>query len=271
MKKSLTGFLSIIIFLNILLLPFLFITSFETSAQNNNIKNELASKVITVNASLDQYYRMKINNLNIPFNNRGDIAAVLDDSAGGYFDGHVFLFSGGFVMSGKSNDSIWANGVAGDILLQDYMSGRVNPTPIEPPVGFYVVKKTDPAFGQSWQDWINAVYLGADFYDGNGDGNYTPFDRNGNGVWDPNEDMPDLLGDETAWCVYSDNVPQSLRRWLSPPYGIEIRQTIFAYSNTSFLSNVFFVRYRIKNTGAVSNKLDSIYFGLWADADIAKQ
>ena len=62
---------------------------------------------------------------------------------------------------------------------------------------------------------------------------------NGNGQWDPNEDMPDLLGDETAWCVYNDNVPQYLRRWLSPPYGIEIRQTIFAYSNPSSFQMYF--------------------------------
>ncbi|MCK7516797.1 MAG: hypothetical protein MZV64_03295 [Ignavibacteriales bacterium] len=66
------------------------------------------------------------------------------------------------------------------------------------------MKKSDPAFGQSWQDWMNAVYLGADFYDGNHDSSYTPYDMNGNGQWDQNEDMHDLLGDETAWCIYND-------------------------------------------------------------------
>ena len=85
---------------------------------------ELPSSVDNQQEILTQNYRLKINNLNIPFNNRGNIAEVFFDSAGGYFGGQMFLFSGGFLMSGKSNDSVWANGVAGDILVQDYSPGQ---------------------------------------------------------------------------------------------------------------------------------------------------
>ncbi|MDZ7765272.1 MAG: hypothetical protein U5K00_12725 [Melioribacteraceae bacterium] len=56
----------------------------------------------------------------------------------------------------------------------------------------YVIESTDPDFGPSWQDWSDAVDLGADFYDGDGDGQYSPTDLNGNGEWDADEDRPDL-------------------------------------------------------------------------------
>lgn len=269
MKKIIRAFSRTLISSNILFLTFLSCFSHELTAQSKRKAMELPSSTDNQEEILTQNYRLKINNLNIPFSNRGNIAEVFFDSAGGYFGGQIFLFSGGFLMSGKSNDSVWANGVAGDILVQDYAPGRVTPTPIEPPAGFYIVKKSDPPFSSSWQEWMDAVYLGADFYDGNGDGYYAPYDINGNGIWDPSEDMPDLLGDETAWCVYNDKVPSSQRRWQSSPYGIEIRQTIFAYSSPT-LSNVFFIRYRIKNTGTISGQLDSVYFGLWADGDIGE-
>ena len=64
------------------------------------------------------------------------------------------------------------------------------------------VGSEDPPFGPSWLDWIDAVYLGADFYDGNNDGIYNPVDLNGNNQWDPNEDKPDLILDEAYWCVF---------------------------------------------------------------------
>ncbi|MDP2362861.1 MAG: hypothetical protein Q8M94_03725, partial [Ignavibacteria bacterium] len=72
--------------------------------------------------------------------------------------------------------------------------------------------------------------IGADFYDGHMDGIYDPVDLNGNGIWDLNEDRPDILGDVTAWCVYNDGVPKELRRFNTiDPLGIEIHQTAFAW------------------------------------------
>ncbi len=47
-------------------------------------------------------YYMTINNLEMPLNNAGVFAdvAIPPKTAGGKFDGHTFLFSGGFAMSG---------------------------------------------------------------------------------------------------------------------------------------------------------------------------
>ncbi|MFC2119770.1 T9SS type A sorting domain-containing protein, partial [Bacteroidota bacterium] len=119
----------------------------------------------------------------------------------------------------------------------------------------------------------DAVALGADFYDGNGDEVYNPVDLNGNNQWDPDEDMPDLLGDETAWCVYWDGQPaaQRLRFAGVEPQGIEIRQTMFAIDTTSEEGNIIFLRYRISNSGLVSERLDSVIFSVWADPDLGEE
>ncbi|MCH8032926.1 MAG: T9SS type A sorting domain-containing protein, partial [Bacteroidetes bacterium] len=125
----------------------------------------------------------------------------------------------------------------------------------------------DTPFGIRWQQWKDAVELGADFYDGDKDGVYNPVDKNQNQIWDPNEDMPDLLGDQTAWCVYNDGVTDRIRFTDVEPQGIEIQQTLFA-SSLPELENVIFIRYRIINRGTVSEILDSVYFALWSDPDL---
>ena len=95
------------------------------------------------------------------------------------------------------------------------MAGTVGMDPNDPKASIYKVTASgDIPFGQkSWQEWSDAVELGADFYDGNGDGIYDPVFLNGNNQWDPDEDKPDLILDETYWCVFNDGVPANLRRW----------------------------------------------------------
>ena len=140
--------------------------------------------------------------------------------------------------------------------------------PNDPIASIYKLSSSDIPFGLSWQEWSDAVDLGADFYDGNGDDIYNPVDLNGNNQWDPDEDKPDLILDETYWCVFNDGLPANQRRWMAEPQGIEVRQTIFASSSAGALSNVVFVRYRIKNTGTVADTLKDVYFSMQADADV---
>ena len=221
-------------------------------------------------------YRLYINNVNLPLDRRGIFADVnIPDpnpsinGEGGKFAGDIFLFSGGFFLSGIHNNQVWANGVATSTLLQDYLPG-LNNNATNPKAVIYRVRKNDIPFDTSWQDWKDAVTLGADYYDGNADSIYDPIDFNSNGKWDVNEDRPDILGDETLWCVYHDGLPASQRRWNTVDQkGIEIRQTVFTYSSTQpQIGNIIYIRYKILNTGAVSNLLDSVYFGIWDDADI---
>ncbi len=187
----------------------------------------------------------------------------------GIFDNITFLYSGGFYLSGYNNDFLWANGNATSSRILDYRPGKVNSSPNDPKNKIYWIRKTDPPFGQSWQDWRDAVSLGAYFYDGDGDGIYNPIDKNGNGMWDTNEDMPDILGDLTAWTIFNDGVPSIVRRFSDvPPLGLEIRQTIFATNNNPSLRNTIFIRYSILNKGTVSSVFDSVILSIWADPDI---
>jgi len=222
-------------------------------------------------------YRLNINAINLPMDNKGILAAVnipdpnpVIGGSGGKYGGHVFLFSGGFLLAGYANDTLWANGVAPSSAVHDYLPGTVNNDPTDPKNIIYVVKKNDPDFGQSWQNWINAVSLGADFYDGNNDGVYNPTDLNGNNIWDLSEDKPALIGDEMTWCVYNDEVPASSRRFNTvTPKGIEIQQTVSAYASLQNpLGNTIFIRYRLINTGTVVSKLDSVIFSVYADPDL---
>ena len=217
--------------------------------------------------------RIEINKISLPFNNKGELADVTPPDTGytnGYFEGHEFLFSGGFFMSGYTNNSLWANGVQGVALLKDYQPGTVGMEPNDPDASIYRVGTPDPPFGQSWQDWSDAVDLGADYYDGDGNGIYDPVDLNNNGMWDPSEDKPGIIGDESFWCVYNDGVPPIERIWGSEPQGIEIRQTIFGFTSTDILDSVVFVRYRIKNTGLLTDTIKDVYFCHYADPDIGE-
>jgi hypothetical protein len=218
-------------------------------------------------------FRFKINNINMPINNVGVLADVNippDGSLGRYND-IPFLFSGGFWLSGYNADTLWACAQATASLIENFIPGNVNSNQFDPRNKIYVIKKGDPAFGPSWQEWAFAVELGAKFYDGDNDEIYNPVDLNGNGIWDSDEDRPDLIGDQLAWCVFNDGQPAPRLRFEGgKPIGIEIRQSVFGYYNglSSQLNNIVFIRYEILNAGAFYSTLDSVYFTAWADPDL---
>lgn len=215
-------------------------------------------------------YRFFINNIEMPMNWEGVLADVsIDGREGGRVGENTFLFSGGFFLSGKTNGTPWANAVASASRVQDYERGTYEFGTNDSRNGIYVLKQSDGDFADSWNEWKDAVALGAYYYDGDGDGKYNPVDLNGNGKWDPTEDRPDLIGDATAWLVIKDSQRPSLRRYIDVnPQGIEIRQSIFGFASKGVTGNMIFVRYSILNTGLVADTLDDVYFGVWADADI---
>jgi len=219
-------------------------------------------------------FRFFINNIDLPVSNRGvlgDTPLASNPHNPGKYDSIGFMYSGGFFLSGKDGDSIWTNAMAAESRIEDYLPGKVGPDTANPLNRVYTIYSTGPDFGESWQNWKDAVSLGALFYDGDNDGIYNPVDLNGNSVWDTNEDRPDLLGDLTAWCVYNDGKMSNLRMFKNiSPKGIEIHQTLFAYGlNISGpTKDIIFIRYRIINTGIVSSQFDSVYFSANADPDL---
>ncbi len=181
------------------------------------------------------------------------------------FDSSIVIHASGIAVSGYGNGELWANGIMNSKQINDYTAGCVG----DDGGKIYYVKNDDPPFGESWQEWSEAVNKGARFYDGDGDGVYNPVDKNGNGVWDYNEDKPEINGTVTAFSVFNDDVPSADRKFTNmEPQGIEIRRTIWTNNGNPNLSNVFFIRYSIYNSGTVAETLDSVYFGIWNDSDI---
>ncbi len=255
--------------LTVKLLTFFIVISFIglTAADKNGEKN-LSKGTGVYNAG--EVYRLYVNKIDLPLNHNGKIADVVvpistGTTTSGRYDGKSVIYSSGFMMSGYSNGTMWSNGMASASRVEDWTAGTVSGEH----AGLFVVKSSDPAFGDAWTEWENAVAGGAYFYDGNNDGIYVPQDLNGNGSWDSNEDKPDLLGDETVWCVYNDGLAPAFRTW--PNTAIqqtEIRQTVWAYAVSGDLGNIIFVRYSIVNKNPNVAEMDSVYFGVWADPDL---
>lgn len=280
-KQRLSPYQNIIILLIIVSVSMGFLGDDKLSTKTQIPKLYKVGAVNDEGGKKGDAYRLFVNNINLPLNSKGIIAAVnIEDpnpnitGSGGKFGQHGFLFSSGFYLSGFANGTLFANAVASASLVEDYVPGLAG-TRGDSRAQLYVLKSSDPDFGTSWQDWKDAVDLGADFYDGDGDGVYSPSDKNGNNTWDPDEDRPDLLGDETVWTVYWDGVNAAQRRWNNvDPLGIEVRQTVFAYQSAGAIGNLVFVRYKFKYVGLGNSnepdQLEDVYFGVWADPDLGE-
>jgi len=236
LNNALGRFLYLTFLLVLLTFPTTFAQMSKFPNQNNGAPD---SVLIDVN-------RFKLSISNIGGLADKNIPGQPIEGGGGLYDGNIVLFSGGFYLSGISNGFLWANGSFSDERITDYVPGKVGTIPQDPKNILYVIRADDPPFGQSWQNWNDAVSQGAAFYDGNNDGIYNPIDLNGNGVWDPNEDRPDFLGDITAWCVFNDGVPAAQRIYSDVnPQGIDIQETVFAQNDSADLNNVIFSKVQI--------------------------
>jgi len=228
------------------------------------LNNKTIYSMVILPYSSGGWDSITVNRINLPFSNYGSIAGYYTN---GKLDDVTFLYTGGFMLSGYENDILFANGVFPSALIIDYASGNIG-APYNDPI-FNIHKVSHSPFGKDWIDWKKAVSIGADFYDGNKDGIYNPEDINGDGKWNPDEDMPDVFGYANYWCVYNDAIPKAHRRFNNvSPLGIEIHQTIFGYNRENYLGNSVFIRYRIFYKGDGAAKLDSVYFSIRTDPDI---
>ncbi len=95
-----------------------------------------------------------------------------------------------------------------------------------------------------------------------------PFeDVNGNGKYDAGIDKPALIGDETLFFV-SNDLDSSLTKNLygSPPIGLEIQTTVWAYDSSNFLVDVIFKKYKVINKSG--KEIKDMYFSYWYDDDL---
>jgi len=207
----------------------------------------------------------------VPFDRNGVIGDVsIEGKSSIRYDSIPIIFSNGFSLSGIKDGAVWTASVMSASRIDDYQTGLVGSQPEDPRNGIYRVALEDSAFGMSWKYWKYAVQSGARYWDGNHNGIYDPIDLNNNGIWEPNEDMPEILGEISYYCVYNDAVPRDQRRFAEYPAGIEVRQTLYAFPNSSSYAvrDAIFIRYEIVNKGTVTPNISNAIFSAWSDTDM---
>lgn len=110
-------------------------------------------------------------------------------------------------------------------------------------------------YQKDWNEWP-AVY-GAPYED-----------LDGNGKYDPVIDIPGVRGaDQTVWFVANDlDSAQCDYLFGSPSVGVEAQYTIWAYDSAEPLGNTIFKKLKLINKSG--DRLEDMYFGLWADPDL---
>lgn len=214
---------------------------------------------------------LKTGRLIVPFNSSGEIGDVSSPyGAQVRFDSIPVIASQGFLLSGYFDSRVWAAGTTGAFLFKDFQSGTVDYPSDDPRRGIYRIARADSAFGSSWKYWKVAVSMGARYWDGDGNGYYDPIDRNSSGTWEPNEDMPEILGEVSYFTVYNDGVNAGMRKFSENPRGIEVRQTLYAFpsSTSEEIKNAIFVRYEIVNRSATGMPVTDFIFSVQQDPDL---
>ncbi|MFC2113927.1 hypothetical protein ACFLRI_01110 [Bacteroidota bacterium] len=92
------------------------------------------------------------------------------------------------------------------------------------------------------------------------------FDSDGDNLYDPYQgDYPEVKGDQTLWFVYNDkgNIHTETE---ALSIGLEIQTQAFAFSTNDEINNMTFYQQKIINRS--KSKLNKVYFGQWADADL---
>ena len=197
---------------------------------------------------IDNDDRMNVNSLDMAVTNHGSIAFDLLTAQGGLVypngTGKVLTYAAGIWLGAKVGGEVRT--AIGEY-LQEYAPGPMSGGTFMPdqvqfhnfPIGLG---------GAGYSDYMNeAVPQGA------------PLDSLGN---------PVLLGDALIWSVFNDanSALHAHAAGSTPPLGVEVQQSVFAFSRQGSLGRVVFVKWRLANKGA--NQLDSAYVSFWADTDV---
>ncbi len=78
-------------------------------------------------------------------------------------------------------------------------------------------------------------------------------------------ERPDILGDMMLWWVMNDRGNQHTRTD-TPPMGVEVHGSAFAFNTAGAIGNTTFYKYRIQYKGSVP--LENTYMGLFSDPDL---
>ncbi|MBI9072397.1 MAG: T9SS type A sorting domain-containing protein [Melioribacteraceae bacterium] len=93
-------------------------------------------------------------------------------------------------------------------------------------------------------------------------------DIDANGSYDPNVDIPGVVGaDQTIWFVANDLDEGNTRNlYGTDPVGMEMQFTAWAYAQQGALGNMFFRKYKIINKS--EDDFHDVYVSMWSDVDL---
>ena len=171
--------------------------------------------------------------------------------------------------AGSSNTAIYASGL--------WLGGKYLDT-IRVAIAEYSYEYDAGPVGSNSQDGQYRVFV---IYRGDDENNSTdyanwPFDdgapavRTFNNLADSldarGRRIPLLIGDMTLWCVYNDANIAVHTNMNTPPIGVEVQLTAWAFNRSDALGNTIFYKWRIINKSG--QKIDSMYTAVWSDCDI---
>lgn len=113
-------------------------------------------------------------------------------------------------------------------------------------------------YEKDWDEW--PADRGAPFYD-----------VDNNGKYNPDVDIPGVPGAlQTIWINYSDDL--SLQLYGSDPIGLEVQETLWAYSTQGRIGNIIYKKvdiiYRGTPTAPPDSRIDSMYICQWSDTQL---
>ncbi|MFQ6674943.1 MAG: T9SS type A sorting domain-containing protein [Fidelibacterota bacterium] len=124
-----------------------------------------------------------------------------------------------------------------------------------------------------WNDW--PAHLGAPYEEINGQDGYQPATWDSeNDQWNTDGDIPGIPGaDQTVWIIYNDLDPElTAALYGSPPVGLEVQETYWAYHRFYELWNAVFKRVRLIYKGTTATPEDAtiegMYISQWSDPDL---
>ena len=177
------------------------------------------------------------------------------------------VWSDGLVWGGYVEDSLSVNGNAWKVGLQ---AGKILPdgTADNPDLSKYRVYKIR-------RDWESLPYgpernaYELDYYDWPVEDGAPWIDIDGDSVYTPGVDEPDISGDEMLWYVNNDlDSVRSMKTYASPPIGIECQVSTYSYKDEGLLGDVIFKKYLLINKS--ENTVRDMILSYWVDFDLGE-
>ena len=198
------------------------------------------------------------NNISTAMGNHGDVVSYHLTGQSGLewpkSSGIHAIFQDGIWLASGISDGNENIRTAACEYRSEFLPGMSGSDPESSENRIYMLSNNDGPTSTDWIEW--PADQGAPWIDNDGDG-----------VYDPNTDAPEIIGDLFYWYVMNDtSEEQHESLYNSDPMGVEVRASIFGFDDIYPLENTLFIKWNITNVG--STYLDSVFVGKWSDPDL---